>query len=136
MEADEMRFIDRIYIDGEFVTPHGTECFDLFNPAKGEVIGKVRLGDEHDTRRAIAAAKRAFPAFSRTSKEERIAMLRRLHDAVAKRTEALLEATIEEYGAPRGRAQWMVRYAADAFLNAAKTLESYQFTQRIGSAEV
>ena len=63
-----MRIIDRIYIDGGFETPHGTELFDLYNPAKGEVIGNVRLGDEADTRRAIAAAKRALPAFSRTSK--------------------------------------------------------------------
>jgi aldehyde dehydrogenase (NAD+) len=131
-----MRNIDRIYVDGKFVAPHGVEEFKLFNPAKGEVIGKVRLGDEQDARRAVAAAKRAFPALSRTSKAERIEMLRGLHDAVAKRTADLLAAMIEEYGAPRERASWMVRYAGDAFLNAAKTIESYEFTRRIGSAEV
>ena len=43
-----MRIIDTIYIDGAFVTPHGEEMFDLFNPAKGEIIGKVRLGDAED----------------------------------------------------------------------------------------
>lgn len=32
--------IDKIYINGEFVTPHGTEMFDLFNPAAGQVIGR------------------------------------------------------------------------------------------------
>jgi Aldehyde dehydrogenase family len=40
--------INKIYIDGEFVTPHGTELFDLFNPATGQVIGQVRLADEVD----------------------------------------------------------------------------------------
>lgn len=130
-----MRTIERIYIDGKFVTPHGTEYFDLYNPAKSEVIGQVRLGDEHDTRLAITAAKRALPAFSRTSKEERIAMLRRLHDAVSRRADALLAAVIEEYGAPR-RATWMVSLAADAFLNAAKTLEQFEFTRQLGSTEV
>ena len=73
-----MRVIDRIYIGGEFVQPHGTELFDLHNPTTGKVIGRVKLGDEEDARRAIAAAKRAFPSFSRTSKEDRLAMLRKL----------------------------------------------------------
>ena len=70
-----MQQIDKVYIDGAFVTPHGEEWFELFNPAKETVIGKVRLADAEDARRAIAAAKRAFPAFSRTSKRERIALL-------------------------------------------------------------
>lgn len=98
LELLSMKIIDRIYIDGKFVTPHGTEYFDLFNPAKSQVIGQARLADQHDTRLAIAAAKRALPAFSRTSKAERMTMLRRLHDAVTRRADALLAAAIEEYG--------------------------------------
>lgn len=58
-----MLHIDKIYINGEFVTPHGSELFDLFNPATEAVIGQVRLADEDDTLRAIAAAKDAFPAW-------------------------------------------------------------------------
>ena len=131
-----MRIIEHIYIDGAFVTPHGEELFDLFNPASGKVIGRVRLGDAEDTRRAVAAAKRALPAFSRTSKAERIALLHRLHQAMLGKVEAIKEATIEEYGAPVSRAAWGAQYAAEAFLNAAKTLESYAFTQRIGTTDV
>ena len=131
-----MRIIDKIYIDGAFVTPHGTEMFDLYNPAKGEVIGQVRLGDQEDARRAIDAAKRAFQTFSRTSKDERIAMLRKLYDSVSARIDELTEASIKEYGAPSGRAIWSTRFAVEAFVNAIKTLEGYDFHQRIGSAEV
>ena len=58
-----MRIIDQIYIDGAFVTPHGTEMFDLHNPATEAVIGQVRLGDIADTHAAVAAAKRAFVTF-------------------------------------------------------------------------
>src|ERR1700757_4451176 len=99
----KMRSIDKIYVDGQFVTPHGEELFDLHNPTTGQVIGYVRLGDVEDTRRAIAAAKRAFPAFSRTSKAERIALLHKLHDAVLAHSEALIETTVEEYWAPPPR---------------------------------
>ncbi|ODP34531.1 aldehyde dehydrogenase family protein [Pandoraea sp. ISTKB] len=131
-----MQIIEQIYIDGAFVTPHGDEYFDLFNPATEQVIGRVRLADADDARRAIAAAKRAFPAFSRTSKDERIAMLRRMHAAVLAREDELLEAVIEEYGAPVSRARWMARHASDVIEQAAKTLETYAFVRRAGTAEV
>src|SRR4051794_7803945 len=75
-----VKIIDQIYIDGAFVTPHGTEMFDLYNPATGQAIGQVQLGDAIDTRAAIAAARRAFPSYSRTAKAERIAILNRLAD--------------------------------------------------------
>jgi len=128
--------IDRIYIDGVFVAPHGTELFDLHNPATARVIGRVRLGDVVDTHAAIAAAKRAFPAFSRTTKADRIAMLNRLADALEARTADLTEAVIEEYGAPLSRASWMADYAVSVFRLAAQTLETYDFTRQIGSARV
>jgi aldehyde dehydrogenase (NAD+) len=131
-----MRVIDRIYIDGAFVTPQGQELFDLHNPATTERIGQVRLGDRDDARVAIAAAKRAFPAFSRTSKSERIALLRRLHDAVAARRDAIASAMVEEYGAPVGRVGLQVDRASNTFADAIKVLESYEFSRRVGTAEV
>jgi aldehyde dehydrogenase (NAD+) len=131
-----MRTIDKVYIDGQFVTPHGEELFDLFNPATEERIGQVRLGDEVDAKAAIAAAKRAFPAWSRTTKAERIAMLRRLHDAVAVRTDALAAAMIEEYGAPQAFVGFSAAHAANLFLHMAETLEAFKFTQTVGGAEV
>jgi aldehyde dehydrogenase (NAD+) len=131
-----MRSIDKIYIDGQFVTPHGQELFDLHNPATEETIGQVRLGDRIDAQAAVAAAKRAFPAFSRTSKAERIAMLRRLHDAVATRAEALAAAMIEEYGAPQYFVDFSARRAGSVFLDMAQTLEDFDFTETIGRARV
>lgn len=63
-----MHHIDHVYINGAFVTPHGEELFELFNPATGQSIGQVRLADELDAKGAIAAAKQAFPEFSRSTK--------------------------------------------------------------------
>src|ERR1700740_616311 len=108
----DMRTIDTVYIDGQFVTPHGEELFDLFNPATEEKIGQVRLGDAIDAKAAVAAAKRAFPAYSRTSKSERIALLKRLHEAVARRADVLGAAMIEEYGAPKSFVGFSASHAA------------------------
>jgi aldehyde dehydrogenase (NAD+) len=131
-----MHTIDQIYIDGAFVTPHGEERFELFNPATEEVIGTVRLADEEDTRRAIAAAKRAFPAFSRTTVAERIALLRRMHAAVEARGDDLFAALLEEYGAPVNRGRWMVQHASSVFLDTIETLEHFEFERRKGTATV
>jgi aldehyde dehydrogenase (NAD+) len=131
-----MHTIDQIYIDGAFVTPHGEERFELFNPTTEEVIGTVRLADEEDTRRAIAAAKRALPAFSRTTVAERIALLRRMHAAIEARGDDLFAAVLEEYGAPVKRGRWMVGHASSVFLDAIETLEHFAFERRMGTATV
>jgi aldehyde dehydrogenase (NAD+) len=127
--------IDKIYIDGEFVTPHGTELFDLFNPATGEVIGQVRLADETDLEAAVAAATRALPAWSATTKEERIAALRRLHAAVTARLDELREALVTEYGAPV-RNVYMIDAIPAAFTDMITTLENFEFTRQVGRATV
>jgi len=131
-----MHIIDRIYIDGGFVEPHGDQWAPLFNPATEEQIGTVRLADAEDADRAVAAAKRAFPAFSNTSKEERIDMLRRLHAAVSARASDLIDAMRAEYGAPSSFIDFSAPRAGNVFLDMAKTLEGYEFRRRIGGAEV
>jgi aldehyde dehydrogenase (NAD+) len=131
-----MKIIEHIYVDGAFVEPHGRDLFDLHNPATGQVIGQVRLGDTDDARRAIAAAKRALPAMARTTKAERLEMLHALQAAMLTGVEDLREAVLEEYGAPISRSQWMADYAASSFGLAAKTLEDFPLTRRVGAADV
>ncbi len=126
----EKEVLDKIYIDGEFVTPHGTELADLFNPATGKVIGQVQLADEVDTDAAIAAAKRALPSWSLTSKEERIDALQRLQTAVVAARNEILESAQLEYGAPMPRNQWMFDMCYDAFADMITTLKDFDFTRQ------
>ena len=131
-----MQRIEHIYINGELVLPHGQEWFDLHNPSTEEVIGQVRLGDALDAQRAIAAAKAAFPAWARTSREERIAALHRMHRAVAAKEAELLEAIVTEYGAPAARARSMASYPADVIAQAIDALEAFDFEEQVGTARV
>ena len=58
-----MNTITKHYINGAFVESHGREVMDIINPTNSKLIARVTLADEEDTRRGIAAAKRAFASF-------------------------------------------------------------------------
>lgn len=131
-----MRHFSLAYIDGAFVAVQGNEVVDIVNPATEERIGTATLGNRDDVRLAVAAARRAQPEFGRSTKQERIDMLLRLQAAVLARTDEIREATIEEYGGPLSRAQWVADYASQCFANAVKTLEAYAFTRQVGEATV
>jgi aldehyde dehydrogenase (NAD+) len=128
--------INQVYIDGEYVTPQGTELFDLYNPATGEVIGQIRLADDVDTEAAIAAAKRALPAWSATSREERIAALRKLGAAVAAKRDAILSAIVLEYGAPMPRNEFAADSAIRTFADTIAALEEFDFTRQVSKSTV
>src|SRR6266852_543721 len=93
--GDTVKTITTHYIDGSFVESHGREVMNVIKPTNGQVIARVTLGDEEDTRRAIAAAKHAFSTFGRTTKEERSKFLRRLHEATSARIDDLTAAIVE-----------------------------------------
>jgi aldehyde dehydrogenase (NAD+) len=118
-----MKTITKHYIDGAFVESHGRDVMDIINPTNGKVIARVTLADEEDARRAIAAAKRAFATFGRTTKAERANVLRRLHEVVSARVDDLTSAMVEEYGGVVQFAERIVQAGASAFLAAEKALQ-------------
>src|SRR5579863_9180303 len=117
-----MNTITKHYIDGAFVESHGREVMDIINPTNRKVIAQVTLADEDDARRAIAAAKHAFVTFGRTTKEERVEILRRLHEVVSARAENLTNAMVEEYGGAARFCRLIIEAGANVFLAAEKAL--------------
>jgi len=124
-----MKTITKHYIDGAFVESHGHEVMDIINPTNGKAIAHVTLADEEDTRRAIAAAKRAFTSFGRSTKEERAKILNRLYETVSARVDDLTAAMVEEYGGPVQFAAYIVQAGANAFLAAEKALQELPLTR-------
>jgi aldehyde dehydrogenase (NAD+) len=135
-QRDTIKTITTHYIDGGFVESHGREVLDLIRPTDRRVIGRVMLGDEEDTRRAILAAKRAFVSFGRTTKEERANYLRQLHAAVSARIDDLTAAMVEEYGGAVQFARLIVQSGASAFLASEKALEELPWTKSWGKTTV
>src|ERR1700677_1568384 len=135
-QAHTIKTITTHYIDGAFVESHGREVMDILKPTNGQLIGRVTLGDEEDTRRAIAAAKRAFASFSRTTKEERSHCLRQLHKAVSARIDDLTDVMIEEYGGVARFARLIVESGVNAFASAEKGLLEVPLKQSWGKTTV
>jgi len=131
-----MKAINTMYINGEFVTPHGTEVLDLFSPVTNQKIATVTLGDEIDTQKAIAAAKEAFKTFSRTTVEQRISYLESVRNAIERRKDALINVMIEEYGGIRQFSAMTVQFAINDFTTMIEILKEYQFEQIVGHSKV
>src|SRR5467141_460784 len=135
-ERDGIKTLTTHCIDGEFVESHGREVMDIIKPTNGKLIARVTLGDEEDTQRAIAAAKRAFVTFGRTTKEERAGYLRQLHEAVSTRIDDLTAAMVEEYGGVVQFARPIVESGVNAFLASEKALQDLPLTRSWGKTTV
>jgi len=131
-----MRTIDTIYINGDFIKPHGTELFTLVDPVTERPAAQVVLADEVDTQQAIAAATTAYAKLFDSTREQRMGWLQRLHDVVANAEEELTEQMIEEYGGPRRISSLTAKRAAASFADARTLLADYQFERQIGTARV
>lgn len=131
-----MKHITQHYIGGKFVDSVGQEKFELVNPATNMLIGTVLLGNEEDTRHAIAAAKAAFKTYSLTTPADRAEYLQRFHDAVAARRNEHVQTLVEEYGGPQQMAQFLVKASCDAILSVKESLKDVPFKKMVGQAEV
>jgi len=90
----------KFYIDGAWVDPVARRTLDVINPATEQPVAQISLGGAADVDRAVKAARAAFPAYSRTSKAERIALLERIIEAYKARYDDIAKAISLEMGAP------------------------------------
>ncbi|SPA55770.1 aldehyde dehydrogenase family protein [Cupriavidus taiwanensis] len=96
-----MHIVDKFYIHGKWVQPaEGATQADIIDPATEAVAGRLAMGTAADVDRAVAAAREAFPAWSLSTRETRIALLERIIAAYQARMPDLAQAVRQEIGAP------------------------------------
>jgi acyl-CoA reductase-like NAD-dependent aldehyde dehydrogenase len=88
------------YVDGQWIAPAEQRTLDVINPATEAVAGLISLGGRADVDRAVAAAQRAFARYSRTTREQRMALLQAVIDAYKRCMDDMAQAISEEMGAP------------------------------------
>ncbi|WP_300689359.1 aldehyde dehydrogenase family protein [Chryseobacterium sp.] len=131
-----MKVINKIYINGEFITPNGTEILELINPTSGQKMAEVTLADKVDTQNAIHAARMAFKTFSKSTKDERITLLEKIRSVIIKRQKDLTDVMVEEYGGTYQFCSMVSQFAIDDFTAMIETLKNFDFERTIGHSKL
>ncbi len=127
----------RFYIDGAWVAPTTSRLIDVIDPSTEQALGQVALGASEDVDAAVAAARRAFEAYSQTSREARMALLDKVAAVYKRRFTEMGETISREMGAPIGFA---TRFQAGAgmghFRVARDLLKDFHFGETSGSTTI
>lgn len=132
-----MQEYTKFYINGEWVDPIEPRVLEVENPATEESFATISLGSAADVDKAVAAAKAAFPTFSKTSKEYRADLLDKIVAGLQARSGDLAEAISNEMGAP----MWLAKAAQvpagmGHYMTMSKILREYEFEEQRGSTMI
>lgn len=95
----------RIYVNGQWIPSAGTEVLTVTNPVTEQAIATVPRGTAEDVDRAAKAAAAAFPLWSQTTVEERVAMFKKLARLTEARSEELTRVMVSELGYPASQSK-------------------------------
>ncbi len=88
------------YVNGELVDPVSGAYLDNIEPATGQTYSRVPDSDDRDVEKAVAAAKTAFPIWSRTAAAERSRIMLRIADLIEANLDRLARAETIDNGKP------------------------------------
>ncbi len=127
----------RFYIDGAWVDPIEATEFKVINPATESVAGVISMGGPKDVDRAVAAARRAFEGYSRTTPAQRLALLERVLAAYNAHYDEIARAISTEMGAPIKLAKGSQTRIGVGHISAMiEVLKSFQFEQIQGTTRL
>jgi aldehyde dehydrogenase (NAD+) len=126
-----------LYIGGAWVSSDSDQMIEVENPATEQRLATVPAGTAADVSRAVAAARAAFPAWSQTLTGERVDLLRRIQEGLAKRSHEIAETISTEMGCPIRTASKIQAALPQTVIGSyADLLESYEFDERVGNTIV
>jgi aldehyde dehydrogenase (NAD+) len=129
--------LDKFYIDGRWVAARSSETIDVVDPATEQVYARVAAGSAEDIDDAVRAARAAFPAWSRTSREERLALLQRIIEVYKSRAEEIAQTISHEMGAPISLARTVQHPLGQYIFEAAvEVLKTFEFERPQGGTIV
>jgi aldehyde dehydrogenase (NAD+) len=127
----------QFYIDGAWVDPIEAKEFNVINPATESVAGVISMGGPKDVDRAVAAARRAFEKYSRTTPAERLALLERVLAAYKAHFDEIAQAISTEMGAPITLAKGSQTRIGVGHISAMiEVLKSFKFEEMRGTVRL
>jgi aldehyde dehydrogenase (NAD+) len=128
----------KLYIDGQWVDPvEPDRWISVVNPATEEEVAQVAAGSEADVDAAVRAAHRAFPSYSQTSREARLALLEGLLAAYRRRLPEIAATMTAEVGIPKSFCGPVQANIGERHLETAiEVLKDYPFEVEWGNTQI
>ena len=128
---------DKLFIDGAWVAPSGTETLEVFNSADESLVATIPRGNAADVDRAVAAAKAAFASWSTTPVEERAKYLDRIAEGLMARMDEIATYVSQETGMPKSLSTLVqVGLPLASFQGAAQMIKDFKFEEQVGNSVV
>ena len=123
------------YVNGERVAGESGRFGDVYNPATGEVTKRVPFASAAEVRKAVAAAKAAFPGWSRTTPIARARVMFRFKELCERHLDELAESLAAEHGKTFSDARGSVQRGIEVveFATGIPHLLKGEFTAAVGT---
>jgi acyl-CoA reductase-like NAD-dependent aldehyde dehydrogenase len=105
----------KMWIGGKWVYAESHQTYPVYNPATEEEIARLPLGGKVDVDKAVEAAKKAFPAWSKKSQSERCQIMARIAAAIRENAKELGRLEHIDHGWPISSVSSIGFVAADSF---------------------
>jgi aldehyde dehydrogenase (NAD+) len=126
---------DKLYIDGAWIPSTGTGTIDVINASTEEVMGRIPDGTPEDVDNAVRAARRAFPGWAATDKEERAKYLQRITEGLQARMGDIANVVAQEVGMPINLSTIIqAGLPLMTFGSIGQLLDTYPFEEQIGNS--
>jgi succinate-semialdehyde dehydrogenase/glutarate-semialdehyde dehydrogenase len=109
---DAALFRQQCYVDGRWIDADAGRTMDVVNPANGRTVGTAPVFGATETRAAIEAANRAWPAWRGKTAKERSAILRKWNDLMLAHVDDLALILTTEQGKPLAEAKGEITIGA------------------------
>ncbi len=127
----------KFYIDGAWIDPVVPNRITVIDPSTGLPYTEISGGSVADVNKAVAAARAAFPSFSRTTPKERLELLKTCLAIYERRMDDIADACAHEMGAPIGFAKDAQAAAGQAHFKALiEALPKFEWSEKRGTTLV
>jgi aldehyde dehydrogenase (NAD+) len=127
----------KFFINGQWVEPEGRSKLDVINPATEQPFASISMGTAEDVNDAVQAARAAFPAWSQSTREERIDVLENILAGMKARGGEIAQAISDEMGAPSTLAnKAQLGCGFGHFNTTLKILKDYEFEELRGTTRI
>ncbi len=129
-----MRIYGKLYINGQWVTPNGTDTNEVVSPSTLKAVARVPYGNATDVDTAVKAARGAFASWSATSSAQRAKYLEAIAQEMQKRIPDFEATMVEELGMPIALADdWQISGPIAACRDYARRSAFMDKTEEVGN---